>query len=172
MRLRQGHPIQGFTELSQAAISLASDVRKVSIENLNQLLVDTLALRDLYKKHHWQTSGPTFHQLHLLHDKFASEQSELADELAERVQTLGGVALCATHDVAEATLVPRPPRDRESAEDQLSRLLHGHEIVLEEAHAMARIAAAAGDDGTNDLIVSAVIRCNELQAWMIGEHRR
>jgi starvation-inducible DNA-binding protein len=35
---------------------------------------------------------------------------------------------------------------------------------------MARQAAAAGDDGTNDLLVSDVIRTNELQVWFLSEH--
>ena len=147
-------------------------MRQKSIEDLNQLLADTLALRDLYKKHHWQISGPAFYQLHLLFDKHAGEQGDLADAVAERVQTLGGVSLAATHDVAETTLVPRPPRDREAPQDQMMRLLHAHEIVLEEARAFARAATDAGDDGTNDLLVSQVIRTNELQAWFVGEHLR
>jgi starvation-inducible DNA-binding protein len=165
-----GTPAQGFSELGSAPIALAASIRKGSIENLNQLLADTLILRDLYKKHHWQTSGIAFSQLHLLFDKFTAEQGELADELAERVQTLGGVALAATHDVVEATIVPRATRDRETPHDQMTRLLHAHQIVLEEARAMARAAASAGDDGTNDLIVSGVIRRNELQAWMVHQH--
>ena len=166
------HPIQGFSEVGPAAIALSSGVRAKSVESLNQLLVDTLVLRDLYKKHHWQTSGPSFYQLHLLFDKHTGEQGELADAIAERVQTLGGVSLAATQDVAEATLIPRPPRDREAPEDQMARLLQAHEILLEEARAMARAATAAGDDGTNDLIVSQIIRTNELQAWFVGEHLR
>jgi starvation-inducible DNA-binding protein len=170
--LREVRPIQGFTDVGPAAIALAASVRQKGIESLNQLLADTLALRDLYKKHHWQVSGPAFYQLHLVFDKHAGEQSDLADAIAERVQTLGGVSLAATHDVAETTLVPRAPRDRERPQDQISRLLHAHEIVLEEAHSMARAATAAGDDGTNDLLVSQVIRTNELQAWFIGEHLR
>ncbi|HWB20170.1 MAG TPA: DNA starvation/stationary phase protection protein [Phycisphaerales bacterium] len=165
-------PIQGFTEAGAAAIALAKSARHKSIENLNQLLADTIVLRDLYKKHHWQVSGPTFYQLHLLFDKHAGEQGEIADAVAERVQTLGGVTVAATQDIADETLIPRPPRDREAPEVQMARLLQAHEIVLEEARAFARAAAAAGDDGTNDLIVSEVIRANELQAWFVGEHLR
>jgi len=171
-RHAESHPIQAFSEVGSAAVALSAGVRAKSIESLNQLLADTLVLRDLYKKHHWQTSGLSFYQLHLLFDKHTDEQAELADAIAERVQTLGGVSLAATQDVAEATLIPRPPRDREAAHDQLARLLQAHEIVLEESHAMARAAAAAGDDGTNDLLVSEVIRTNELQAWFIREHLR
>ena len=169
---RAVRPIQAFAELSPTRLALAADSRRKSVESLNQVLADTLALRDLYKKHHWQSSGPTFYQLHLLFDKHASEQAELADAVAERVQTLGGVAIAAAHDVAEAALIPRPPRDREAPGDQLTRLLHAHEILLEESRAMARAAAAAGDDGTNDLFVSQIIRTNELQSWFLTEHLR
>jgi starvation-inducible DNA-binding protein len=151
-------------------IALAASVCARSVENLNQLLADTISLRDLYKKHHWQVTGPTFYQLHLLFDKHAGEQSELVDAIAERIQSLGGVSIAMAHDVAEMTLVPRPPRGRDGVPVQITRLLHAHEIVLEEARAMARKAAEAGDDGTNDLLVSEVIRTNERQVWFISEH--
>lgn len=172
--VRKSHPrpIQAFGEVAPVAIALAEGVRKESVKSLNQLLADTLSLRDLYKKHHWQASGSTFYLLHLLFDKHAGEQTELADAIAERVQTLGGVAVASAHDVAETTLLPRPPRDREAPRDQIARLLHAHEIVLEESRTMARSSTSAGDDGTSDLIVSHVIRANESQGWLVGEHVR
>jgi starvation-inducible DNA-binding protein len=134
------------------------------------LLADTMTLRDLYKKHHWQVAGATFYQLHLLFDKHYGEQEAVVDLIAERIQLLGGVSIAMAHDVAETTLIPRPPKGREEAPVQISRLLHAHEIVLEEARAMARRAAQAGDDGTNDMLVSDVIRRNELQVWFVAEH--
>jgi starvation-inducible DNA-binding protein len=162
--------IQAYGSVVSMPIALAEEVRRESAENLNQLLADTITLRDLYKKHHWQVSGPTFYQLHLLFDKHFGEQNELVDLIAERIMMLGGVSLAMSADVAETTLVPRPPRGREEAPVQLSRLLHAHEIVLEEARAMARKAAEHGDDGTNDLLVSNVIRTNEMQVWFVAEH--
>ena len=141
-----------------------------SADNLNQLLADTITLRDLYKKHHWQVSGPTFYQLHLLFDKHFNEQSELVDLIAERIMMLGGVSIAMSADVAEMTLIPRPPKGREEVPVQISRLLHAHEIVLKEARTMARQAAEEGDDGTNDLLVSNVIRTNEMQVWFVAEH--
>jgi starvation-inducible DNA-binding protein len=151
-------------------IALSENACKESVDNLNQLLADTITLRDLYKKHHWQAAGPTFYQLHLLFDKHYEEQNELVDAIAERVQLLGGVSLAMAHDVAETSLIPRAPKGREEASVQISRLLHAHEIVLKEARTMARLAAQNGDDGTNDLIVSDVIRRNELQVWFVAEH--
>ena len=167
---QHAHEIQPFGHLVKLPIALSENACKESVENLNQLLADTITLRDLYKKHHWQVAGPTFYPLHLLFDKHYEEQNELVDKIAERVQLLGGVSLAMAHDVAETTLIPRPPKGREEVPIQISRLLHAHEIVLKEARTMARLASDGGDDGTNDLIVSDVIRTNELQVWFVAEH--
>src|SRR5262249_28165845 len=141
-----------------------------SVTALNQILADTMTLRDLYKKHHWQATGPTFYQLHLLFDKHFNEQSELVDEIAERIQSLGGISIAMPHDVVERTQMPRPRRGREAAPAKIARLLEAHEILLKEARRVARDAASAGDDGTNDLLVSDVIRTNEMQVWFLAEH--
>ena len=167
---QQGHEIQPFGHLVSMPIALAESARKESVENLNQLLADTMTLRDLYKKHHWQVLGHTFYQLHLLFDKHYQEQSALVDQIAERIQLLGGVSLAMAADIAETTIIPRPPKGREPVPVQISRLLHAHEIVLKEARTMARQAVDNGDDGTNDLIVSDVIRTNELEVWFVAEH--
>jgi starvation-inducible DNA-binding protein len=167
---QQAHEIQPWGHLVKLPIALSERACKEAVDNLNQVLADTITLRDLYKKHHWQVAGPTFHQLHLLFDKHADEQSALVDQIAERIQVMGGVSVAMAHDVAETTLIPRPPKGREEVPVQISRLLHAHEIVLKEARTMARLAVASGDDGTNDLLVSNVIRGNELQVWFVAEH--
>jgi len=167
---QKAHEIQPFGHIVRMPIALSENVCKESVENLNQLLADTITLRDLYKKHHWQVAGHTFYQLHLLFDKHYEEQDKIVDMIAERIQLLGGVSLAMAHDVAETTLIPRPPKGREEAPVQISRLLHAHEIVLKEARTMARLASEKGDDGTNDLLVSTVIRTNELQVWFVAEH--
>jgi len=167
---QQGHEIQPFGHLVKLPIALAESACRESVNNLNQLLADTMTLRDLYKKHHWQVLGHTFYQLHLLFDKHYEEQSKLVDQVAERIQLLGGVSIAMAADVAETTIIPRPPKGREAVPVQISRLLHAHEIVLMEARTMARQAVENGDDGTNDLIVSDVIRTNELEVWFVAEH--
>jgi starvation-inducible DNA-binding protein len=162
--------VQAFGSLRASRIGLAEAVRAKSVAALNRLLAHTMALRDLYKKAHWQTSGASFYELHLLFDKHHAEQLEIMDALAERVQTLGGIALALAHDVVEETRIARAPRGRERPVDQLNRLLDAHEIVLQEARPLAREAADRGDDGTSDLIVGEVVRTNELQSWFVGEH--
>src|SRR6266446_2164674 len=162
--------IQPYGKIAKLPIALDEKTCATSTENLNQLLADTMTLRDMYKKHHWQVAGHTFYQLHLLFDKHHGEQDELVDSIAERIQLLGGISLAMAADVAETTIIPRPPRGREEAPVQISRLLEAHEFILKEARTMAKKAAEAGDDGTNDLLVSDVIRTNELQAWFVAEH--
>src|SRR5258705_7478346 len=149
---------------------LSARVRADVVAKLNQLLADSISLRDMYKKLHWQVSGPTFYQLHLLFDKHFDEQVEMVDTIAERVQLLGGVTIAMGGDVAETTRIPRPPRGREEVPVQISRLLEAHKIVLKEARTMARQATEDGDDGTNDVLVSDVIRTNEAQVWFVAEH--
>jgi starvation-inducible DNA-binding protein len=167
---QHAHEIQAYGKIAKLPIALDEKVCASSAENLNQILADTMTLRDMYKKHHWQVAGHTFYQLHLLFDKHHGEQDELVDDIAERIQLLGAVSLAMAADVAETTIIPRPPRGREEVPVQISRLLEAHEIILKEARTMAKQASDSGDDGTNDLLVSQVIRTNELQVWFLAEH--
>jgi starvation-inducible DNA-binding protein len=158
------------TVIQSLPIGLSEDVRTEVTGHLNLLLADTITLRDMYKKHHWQLGGPTFYQLHLLFDKHAEEQSELVDLLAERVQILGGVSVAMAADVAETTRVERPPRDREEVPVQISRLLEAHALIMKNTREVAALAQERGDDGTNDILVSNVLRTNEMQTWFVSEH--
>jgi starvation-inducible DNA-binding protein len=162
--------VQEFGALAPVRIGLPEQTRSQSVRALNRLLAHTMALRDAYKKAHWQTSGATFYELHLLFDKHYDEQVAIMDALAERIQTLGGVTFALAADVAGESSIARAPRGRESAAAQLERLAAGHETVLLDARPLARAAADAGDDGSNDLIVSQVVRANELHSWFIVQH--
>jgi starvation-inducible DNA-binding protein len=158
------------TVIKDLPIGLDASARQEIVGRLNLLLADTITLRDLYKKSHWQVGGPTFYQLHLLFDKHAGEQSELIDEVAERVQILGGVSIAMAHDVAANTRIERAPIDREEVPVQISRLLEAHHLILKDARDLAEKANDLGDVGTNDLLASSVVRTNEMQVWFVSEH--
>ncbi len=163
--------LQAFgTVTSVMPLQLEEPVRLEMAEQLNQLLADTMTLRDLYKKSHWQVSGATFYQLHLLFDKHFGEQSEIVDTIAERIQLLGGISVAMAADVAELTRIPRPPKGREEVPVQLSRLLDAHQVVITHCRELAERANKLGDAGNNDLVVSNVLRPNELQVWFLSEH--
>ncbi len=164
-------PVQAYGTVSHALpLELEEPVRLEMTEQLNLLLADSITLRDLYKKSHWQVAGPTFYQLHLLFDKHFDEQVEIVDEIAERIQLLGGISIAMAHDVAETTRIQRPPRDREEVPVQISRLLDAHQIIIGHCRELGRRADELGDDGTNDLLISDVLRPNELQVWFLSEH--
>ncbi len=163
--------LQAFgTVTSVMPLQLIEPVRLEMTEQLNQLLADTMTLRDLYKKSHWQVSGATFYQLHLLFDKHYEEQTEIVDAIAERIQLLGGISIAMAADVAELTRIPRPPKGREEVPVQLSRLLDAHEVIITHCRELAERATKLGDAGTNDLVVSDVLRPSELQSWFLSEH--
>jgi starvation-inducible DNA-binding protein len=167
----QAKEIQKFgTVIEDMPHRLDAVTRQEMVDKLNQLLADSITLRDMYKKHHWQISGPTFYELHLLFDKHFEEQVELVDTIAERVQILGGVSIAMGGDVAKLAKIPAPPAGREDVPVQISRLLAAHKHIMQSCHDIADAADDAGDDGTNDMVVSDILRANELQSWFIGQH--
>jgi starvation-inducible DNA-binding protein len=168
---QRGREIQPYGTVTHAFhLEFEEPVRLEMTEQLNQLLADSMTLRDLYKKAHWQIAGPTFYQLHLLFDKHFGEQVEVVDTIAERIQLLGGLAIAMAHDVAETTKIERPPRGREEVPAVISRLLDAHQIIIRQCREVAERSSKLGDQGTNDMVVSDVLRTNELQSWFLSEH--
>lgn len=167
---QSGREIQRYGTLRKLPIALDEEARGESCELLNQVLADTVILFNLYKKHHWLVAGHTFYQLHLLFDKHADEQLELIDLLAERVQTLGGIAISDPRHVAEITKIERPPDGREEVPAMISRLLSAHETILEFVREAIEKTEENKDWGTNDILMSEVLRTNELQVWFVAEH--
>jgi starvation-inducible DNA-binding protein len=164
------HETQRYGDIVPMPHGLGAKAAKQSVALLNQALADSITLRDMYKKHHWQVVGPTFNELHLLFDKHFEAQVQIVDTIAERIQILGGISLAMAADIAEETKIPRPPRGREPASVQLSRLIDAHTLIIKYARQSAEKAQDAGDSGTNDLLVSDVLRTNELQVWFLSEH--
>jgi starvation-inducible DNA-binding protein len=165
-----GEEVQAFGTLRRMPLALRDSARIQSCELLNSVLADTTILYSLYKKHHWLVAGPTFYQLHLLFDAHAGEQLELIDLLAERVQSLGGIAVSDPRHVAELTNITRPPNGAESAPAMLSRLMEAHQIVIDGTRRAIEVTEANGDAGSNDLLMGDVLRTNEKQLWFVSAH--
>jgi starvation-inducible DNA-binding protein len=165
-----GGEVQRFGALRLLPIALSAEARQESCQLLNGILADTMILHALYKKHHWLVAGPTFYQLHLLFDKHADEQLELVDLLAERVQSLGGIAVGDPRHAAELTSIERPPNGAEDVPSMIHRLLDAHEIVIEKVRTAIDKTEASKDWGSNDLLMGDVLRRHELQVWFVAEH--
>ena len=162
--------IQPYGTLRRLPIGLPDEAKAKSCELVNEILADSMVLYSLYKKHHWLVAGPTFYQLHLLFDKHAEEQTELIDLLAERVQSLGGIAVGDPRHAAELTTIPRPPDGAEEVAVMIDRTLRAHEVILEKVRAGITATDESEDWGTNDLLMGDVLRRHELQVWFLSEH--
>jgi len=151
-------------------IALEEKARLESCEALNKILADSMILFNLYKKYHWLVAGHTFYQLHLLFDKHAEEQLELIDDIAERVQLLGGIAVGDPRHAAELTTIERPPDGREEVPTMITRLLQAHEVVIKGVREAIKLTEENEDWGSNDMLMGDVLRTNELQVWFVAEH--
>jgi starvation-inducible DNA-binding protein len=161
---------QAFDQLREASIGLPDRARADSCRKLNRILADSMVLYALYKKHHWLVGGPTFYQLHLLFDKHAEEQGAIVDLLAERVQSLGGIAVGDPRHAAELTSIERPPDGAEDVRTMLRRLITAHETILAEVREAIGATERSEDWGSNDLLMSDVLRRHELQVWFVSMH--
>ena len=170
-RMGQTAPeLQRFGTLRRLPIALSAEARSQSCRLLNEILSDSMVLAALYKKAHWNASGPTFYQLHLLFDKHYEEQVELVDAIAERVQMLGGISVGDPRHAAELTTIQRPPDGAEEVPVVISRLLDAHETIIEKVRAAIDKTDESKDMGTNDLLMGDVLRRHEMQVWFVAEH--
>jgi len=166
----RGGEIQRYGTLRRLPIGLPDAARRASCDALNEILSDSMVLYAMYKKHHWLVAGPTFYQLHLLFDKHAEEQLEVVDLIAERVQSLGGIAVGDPRHAAELTTIPRPPDGAEEVAVMIDRTLRAHETIIGKVRDAIDATEKSGDWGSNDLLMSDVLRRNELQVWFLAEH--
>lgn len=170
-RLQQrSREIQSFNELRSLPLGMPEEAIGQSVTLLNQLLADSITLYQLYKKHHWQVAGPTFYELHLLLDKHAEEVEGSIDLLAERIQMLGGVAAGMPFDVVERTKIERPPLGAESIPSMLARTVNAHATVIRTVREGIELTERNKDYGTNDLLMSDILRMHEMQVWFISQH--
>jgi starvation-inducible DNA-binding protein len=167
---RPSGELQRFGTVRSIPNGLDAKARAESCELLNEVLADSLILYALYKKHHWLVAGPTFYQLHLLFDKHAEEQEALIDEIAERVQALGGIAVGDPRHAAELTSIERAPDGAEDVPDMIARTLRAHESVLVRVREGIETTEESKDWGSNDLLMGDVLRTNELQVWFLSAH--
>lgn len=170
-RLQQrSREIQPFKQMRSLPLGMSEEVIGQSVTMLNQLLADSITLFNLYKKHHWQVSGPTFYQLHLLFDKHAAEVLASIDLIGERIQILGGVTSGMPSEVAEATKIERPPLGAESVPALLARTVEAHTTTIRTVREGIELTEQNKDYGTNDLLMSDVLRMHEMHIWFLSQH--
>ena len=166
----KSYELQKYGVIHAVPLGMPEETLKQNVGMLNQLLADSITLYNLYKKHHWQVTGPTFYQLHLLLDKHAGEVLETVDLIAERIQTLGGVTTGMPWEVAETTKVEHPPTGEEDIPAMLARTVNAHATIIKTIRDGIEQTDENKDYATNDLLSSRVLPLHELQVWFVSQH--
>lgn len=166
----KSYELQKYGAMHAVPLGMPEETLRQNVGMLNQLLADSITLYNLYKKHHWQVTGPTFYQLHLLLDKHAGEVLETVDAIAERIQTLGGVTTGMPFEVAEMTKIEHPPTGEEDIPAMLARTVNAHATVIKTIRDGIEQTDDNKDYATNDLLTSKVLPMHELQVWFVSQH--
>ena len=166
----KSYELQKYGAIHAVPLGMPEETLKQNVGMLNQLLADSITLYNLYKKHHWQVTGPTFYQLHLLLDKHADEVLETVDAIAERIQTLGGVTTGMPWEVAETTNIEHPPTGEEDIPAMLARTVNAHATTIKTIRNGIEQTDDNKDYATNDLLSSRVLPMHELQVWFVSQH--
>src|SRR5579884_3755976 len=170
LQKQRQYEVQRFEQVRSLPLGIPEDALKQNVAMLNQILADSVSLYLLYKKHHWQVSGPTFYQLHLLFDKHAAEILATIDLIGERIQMLGGVTAAMPWDIAPVAKIPHPPKGEESVPSMLANTIEAHATIIKEIRDGIELTEQNKDYGTNDLLMSDVLRMHEMHVWFISEH--
>jgi len=134
---------------------------------LQSILANTIFIYSLYKKYHWHVVGKDFYEYHLLFDKHAEQQLPIIDAVAERLRTLGEIAPGMPQDIIKNSTLKEPSGATQDPVIMVNNLLKIHEAYIQEVRGAIEITNTSGDEGTNDLLVSDVLRVHELQTWFI-----
>lgn len=137
------------------------------VETLNREQANALVAYLNYKKYHWLTYGPLFRDLHLLFEEQGAEVFAMIDELAERSLMLDGTPVA---DPAEylPTATVKPSTGKLAVREMVEEAIATHDLIIEEMHQDAEIAADAGDIGTADLY-TRLVQVHQKHRWFLKE---
>ncbi len=150
-------------------ISIPADQRTQLIDLLNQHLADTLDLYTQVKQAHWNVKGLNFYQLHELFDEAATEVLEFVDLIAERVTTLGGLALGTARLAASSSALPEYPLTAIDGKEHLEALVERYGQYTSRIRAAIDESDALGDKDTADLYTE-VSRAVDKRLWFLEAH--
>ena len=145
---------------------LAPDVRKKINEALRLVLTDGLDLHSQIKVAHWNIKGPHFAALHPLFDTFATDLATHMDDLAERILTLGGLAVGTSRHVARNSRLPDYPQELTKDLEHVKLLAERIGAWLVGTRSARDVALEAKDDDTVDLL-TGMIQGFEKHAWFL-----
>jgi starvation-inducible DNA-binding protein len=145
---------------------LPAAARKHVCDALRALLTDGIDLHSQIKVAHWNIKGPQFAALHPLFDTFATDLAAQNDEIAERIRTLGELAVGTARHVAKSSRLTEYPQDVTKDMEHTKLLAERIGQWLAGARTARDAAVAHKDDDTVDLLTGS-IQMFEKHAWFL-----
>jgi starvation-inducible DNA-binding protein len=152
--------------MSTTPSNLPADARRAICAALNAVLTDGLDLYSQVKVAHWNIKGPHFAALHPLFDSFATDVAAHNDEIAERVLTLGGLAVGTARHVAKVSRLSDYPQDTTADLEHVKLLAERFGQYLSSVRVSRDAADKYDDQDTVDLL-TGVVEVFEKHAWFL-----
>jgi len=137
---------------------------------LSVVLADEVTLYTKTRKFHWNVSGESFMELHLLFEKQYNELEEAIDEIAERINKLGSKTIGTMKEFLETTHLKEAPGEYPSRKEMIKELLQDHETVIVELRkAVEQCQDEFKDAGTADFL-TGLMEDHETNAWKLRRY--
>lgn len=147
----------------QPNIGLESDVRQPVVKILNASLANEAILTQKTRNAHWNVSGVSFFELHILFEAQYKQLNEISDKIAERVRMLGGVTIASFEEFIKHARLS----EHSTEIPDILQLLADHETVIRFLREdIRKCSEEYEDEGTVDLLVG-VMSLHEKMAWML-----
>lgn len=149
-------------------VNLPESTRKDVVDRLNSHLANTLDLWSQVKQAHWTLKGPQFFARHELFDKVADDLQEQADEVAERISTLGGYPRGTVRMAAGSSVLTPFDSGHVSGGRLIKDLVNRfalHASVVREG-----LERLTSDDPASADLLTGHLRTIELDLWFFESH--
>lgn len=136
------------------------------VSGLSHVLADSYTLYLKTQNFHWNVTGPSFHQLHLLFEAQYQEMAIAVDEIAERIRALGHRTPASFKEFKKLSSIEEDSERLNSAE-MINSLIEGNEIVAKKCQEVSLMARKHGDEVTSGLLTSRG-QIHEKSIWMLN----
>jgi starvation-inducible DNA-binding protein len=151
----------------QVNIGLTEAQREGVCRVLQALLADEFVLYTKARNYHWNVIGPQFHDLHKLFEEQYEALSDMVDEVAERIRTLGGVAPGTLEEFRKAARLREEPGVVPPALQMVRNLASDHEAIVRQLRQDIPVVQDQHNDvGTADFL-TGLMEKHEKYAWML-----
>ena len=158
-------------QLHETKIDISKETREKVIGLLNQSLADAMDLKSQAKQAHWNVKGPSFIALHELFDQVAAEMDTHVDDLAERVTSLGGVAMGTVRIAAERSALAEYPHEISDGAAHVDALSTAMADFGKRVRANIDATDELGDQDTAD-IYTGVSKSIDKLLWFVEAHNQ